>query len=101
MTTHRIESVSQPDYRAQVVVLGAGPVGLAIANYLGLSGVEVLVVEKLDKLIDYPRAIGIDDEALRTIQSLGLVEQVLPHTTPGMPCAFSRRRAVALPISSQ
>ncbi len=82
MTTHRIESVSQPDYRAQVVVLGAGPVGLAIANYLGLSGVEVLVVEKLDKLIDYPRAIGIDDEALRTIQSLGLVEQVLPHTTP-------------------
>lgn len=82
MTAHRIESAPKPDYRAQVVVLGAGPVGLAIANYLGQSGIEVLVVEKLDKLIDYPRAIGIDDEALRTIQSFGLAEQVLPHTTP-------------------
>lgn len=66
----------------QVVVLGAGPVGLAIANYLGQSGIEVVVIERLDQLIDYPRAIGIDDESLRTMQSIGLVEQVLPHTTP-------------------
>lgn len=28
-------------------------------------GIDVLVVEKFDKLIDYSRAIGIDDEALR------------------------------------
>ncbi|UYW74725.1 bifunctional 3-(3-hydroxy-phenyl)propionate/3-hydroxycinnamic acid hydroxylase [Pseudocitrobacter faecalis] len=67
---------------AQVAIIGAGPVGLMMANYLGQMGVEVLVVEKLDKLIDYPRAIGIDDEALRTMQSVGLVEKVLPHTTP-------------------
>ncbi|MCU1719830.1 bifunctional 3-(3-hydroxy-phenyl)propionate/3-hydroxycinnamic acid hydroxylase [Pseudomonas sp. 5P_5.1_Bac1] len=73
---------SQTDHKAQVVVLGAGPVGLAIANYLGQSGIDVLVVEKLDKLIDYPRAIGIDDESLRTVQAIGLVDQVLPHTTP-------------------
>lgn len=67
---------------AQVAIIGAGPVGLMMANYLGQMGVEVLVVEKLDKLIDYPRAIGIDDEALRAMQSVGLVENVLPHTTP-------------------
>lgn len=73
---------SPPTYQADVAILGAGPVGLTIANYLGTQGVSVVVVEKLDQLIDYPRAIGIDDEALRTIQSLGLVEQVLPHTTP-------------------
>ena len=70
------------DYQADVVVIGAGPVGLAISNYLGQMGVEVLVIEKLDSLIDYPRAIGIDDESLRTIQAFGLVDQVLPHTTP-------------------
>lgn len=62
--------------------LVAGPVGLMMANYLGKMGIDVLVVEKLDKLIDYPRAIGIDDEALRTMQSVGLVDNVLPHTTP-------------------
>ena len=70
------------DYTCKVAILGAGPVGLTIANYLGQAGVEVIVVEKLDQLIDYPRAIGIDDEALRTIQSVGLIDEVLPHTTP-------------------
>lgn len=68
--------------QAEVAILGAGPVGLTIANYLALQGVQVVVIEKLDALIDYPRAIGIDDEALRTIQSLGLVDEVLPHITP-------------------
>ncbi|BBH46108.1 bifunctional 3-(3-hydroxy-phenyl)propionate/3-hydroxycinnamic acid hydroxylase [Pseudomonas sp. KU43P] len=72
----------QADYTADVVVIGAGPVGLAIANYLGQAGVQVLQIEKLDQLIDYPRAIGIDDESLRTMQAIGLVEDVLPHTTP-------------------
>jgi 3-(3-hydroxy-phenyl)propionate hydroxylase len=73
---------NESSLQAEVVVLGAGPVGLAIANYLGQMGVDVLLIEKLDALIDYPRAIGIDDESLRTIQSFGLVERVLPHTTP-------------------
>ncbi|KAK6368221.1 hypothetical protein LTS17_009962 [Exophiala oligosperma] len=67
---------------ADVIIVGAGPVGLALANHLGSSGVYVLVLEKLDKIIDYPRAIGIDDESLRLIQSLSLVNDVLPHTTP-------------------
>lgn len=67
---------------------GAGPVGLTIANYLSKQGVQVTVVEQLDSLIDYPRAIGIDDESLRTIQSLGLVDQVLPHTTPNHAMRF-------------
>lgn len=66
----------------EVAILGAGPVGLAIANYLGLQGLTVVVIERLDALIDYPRAIGIDDESLRTMQALGLIDNVLPHTTP-------------------
>lgn len=82
MNLNRLESSSPVDYSAQVVVLGAGPVGLAIANYLGQVGIDVLVIEKLDKLIDYPRAIGIDDESLRAVQAIGLVDKVLPHTTP-------------------
>ena len=65
-----------------VAIVGAGPVGLMIANYLGQCGVNVTVVEKLDSLIDYPRAIGLDDESLRTFQAVGLADKVLPHTTP-------------------
>ncbi|WP_111858347.1 bifunctional 3-(3-hydroxy-phenyl)propionate/3-hydroxycinnamic acid hydroxylase [Acinetobacter sp. CFCC 10889] len=79
---------SKIDYSTEVAILGAGPVGLTLANYLSKQGVKVTVVEQLDSLIDYPRAIGIDDESLRTIQSLGLVDQVLPHTTPNHAMRF-------------
>ncbi|MGF6701332.1 3-(3-hydroxy-phenyl)propionate hydroxylase [Paraburkholderia sp. MM5496-R1] len=65
-----------------VAIIGAGPVGLMIANYLGLQGVRVVLIEKLDGIIDYPRAIGLDDEALRVFQSVGLADALLPHTTP-------------------
>lgn len=82
MTTSNPDIQPAVQHSAQVVIAGAGPVGLMIANYLGQMGVSVLVVEKLDKLIDYPRAIGIDDESLRAMQGIGLVENVLPHTTP-------------------
>lgn len=75
-------TTKQVDYTAEVAILGAGPVGLTIANYLSKQGVSVIVIEKLDTLIDYPRAIGIDDESLRTMQSLGIIDQILPHTTP-------------------
>lgn len=75
-------------HTTEVAILGAGPVGLTIANYLSKQGVQVTVIEQLDQLIDYPRAIGIDDESLRTIQSLGLIKQVLPHTTPNHAMRF-------------
>ncbi|MFJ4293113.1 bifunctional 3-(3-hydroxy-phenyl)propionate/3-hydroxycinnamic acid hydroxylase [Cupriavidus sp. NPDC089707] len=65
-----------------VAIVGAGPVGLMIANILGLQGVSVVLVEKLPQIIDYPRAIGLDDEALRVFQSVGLAQTLLPHTTP-------------------
>lgn len=65
-----------------VLIIGAGPVGLTLANLLGQQGVDVLLVEKEDELIDYPRAVGIDDEALRAMQTVGIVSDVLPHTIP-------------------
>lgn len=65
-----------------VIIVGAGPVGLANANFLGQAGIKVLAIEQLDSLIDYPRAIGLDDESLRSFQSMGVAEEVLPYTTP-------------------
>lgn len=82
MTTINPDIQPAVQHAAQVAIIGAGPVGLMMANYLGQMGIEVVVIEKLDQLIDYPRAIGIDDEALRAMQSVGLVDKVLPHTTP-------------------
>jgi len=75
-------TASPLDLSTDIAIVGAGPVGLMIANYLGQCGVNVTLVEKLDSLIDYPRAIGLDDESLRTFQAVGLADNVLPHTTP-------------------
>lgn len=101
MTTINPDIQPAVQHTVQVAIAGAGPVGLMMANYLGQMGIEVLVVEKLDALIDYPRAIGIDDEALRTLQSVGLVDNVLPHTTPWHAMRFLTPRAAALLISSR
>ena len=80
-----------------VVIVGAGPVGLTLANILGLQGVRTLVVDERPNLIDYPRGVGLDDEALRTFQSIGLVEAVLPHTVPNQILRFfdAKRRLLA------
>ncbi|ORV08608.1 bifunctional 3-(3-hydroxy-phenyl)propionate/3-hydroxycinnamic acid hydroxylase [Mycobacterium celatum] len=80
-----------------VVVVGAGPVGLTLANILGLQGVRTLVVDERASLIDYPRGVGLDDEALRTFQAIGLVDAILPHTVPNQILRFvdAKRRVLA------
>ncbi|MDO3636304.1 bifunctional 3-(3-hydroxy-phenyl)propionate/3-hydroxycinnamic acid hydroxylase [Mycolicibacterium arseniciresistens] len=76
---------------ADVVIVGGGPVGLTLANILGLQDVRTLVVDERDSLIDYPRGVGLDDEALRTFQAIGLVDKVLPHTVPNQILRFFDR----------
>ena len=66
-----------------VIIVGAGPAGLATANYLGLAGVRAVVIERNSGTVDEPRAVSIDDESLRSMQTLGLVDQVVAHTLPG------------------
>jgi len=88
---------AEHDVDVDVLIVGAGPVGLTIANILGLQGVRTLVVEERATLIDYPRGVGLDDEALRTFQSIGLVERILPHTVPNQILRFfdAKRRMLA------
>jgi 3-(3-hydroxy-phenyl)propionate hydroxylase len=80
-----------------VLIVGAGPVGLTLANILGQQGIRTLVVEERPSLIDYPRGVGLDDESLRTFQSIGLVDRVLPHTVPNQILRFfdAQRRILA------
>ncbi|OBI88926.1 bifunctional 3-(3-hydroxy-phenyl)propionate/3-hydroxycinnamic acid hydroxylase [Mycobacterium sp. 1245805.9] len=87
----------EPGVDVEVLVVGAGPVGLTLANILGLQGVRTLVVDERDTLIDYPRGVGLDDEGLRTFQSIGLVDRILPHTVPNQILRFvdAKRRVLA------
>jgi 3-(3-hydroxy-phenyl)propionate hydroxylase len=69
--------------RYAVVIVGAGPTGLTLANLLGAEGVHTLLVERNPSTVGEPRAVSIDDEALRTMQAAGLVEEVLSTVVPG------------------
>jgi 3-(3-hydroxy-phenyl)propionate hydroxylase len=79
-----------------VVIAGAGPTGLTLANHLGTLGVRTLVIEKLPALIDYPRGVGVDDEALRSFQAVGLVDAVRRHTVPNQIMRFVDRKGRVL-----
>ena len=65
-----------------VVIIGAGPTGLTLANILGQAGQKVLLLEQRETLIDFPRGVGLDDESLRVFQSVGLIDEIRKHTTP-------------------
>jgi 3-(3-hydroxy-phenyl)propionate hydroxylase len=54
--------------------VGLGPVGATIANLLGLYGVRALVIDKATEIFMAPRAIALDNEALRVLQLAGLEE---------------------------
>jgi 3-(3-hydroxy-phenyl)propionate hydroxylase len=57
-----------------VLLVGLGPVGAAAANLLGRYGVRTLVIDKAKDIYTAPRAIVLDNEALRILQMAGLEE---------------------------
>ena len=66
-----------------VVIVGAGPTGLILANLLGVYGVKALVIERSTNTVGEARAVTIDDESLRTVQACGLIGEVLPQVVQG------------------
>ena len=66
-----------------VVVIGAGPTGLAAAALLATMGVEVCVLERNASPLILPRAIVLDDEGARTLQAAGAAEDFLPLAVEG------------------
>ena len=68
-----------------VAIVGAGPTGVTAANLLGTYGVDTLIVDRETAVVEYPRAVGVDDEALRTFQAAGLADEILRDTIVNVP----------------
>ena len=57
--------------KVDVLIIGAGPVGLTLSNFLALKGIKGLCVDKLEDSYSFPRAISLDNDALRILYQLG------------------------------
>ena len=68
--------MAAPDF--DVAIIGYGPVGAALANLLGQSGLRVVVLEREPSVYHLPRAVALDGEGMRLFQTVGLAEQLLP-----------------------
>jgi 3-(3-hydroxy-phenyl)propionate hydroxylase len=60
--------------QVDVLIVGAGPVGATMANLCGRLNVTTLMIDTLPEIQNQPRAIALDNEALRILQLAGLDE---------------------------
>lgn len=84
-----VEPLTEPQadtaIEVDVAIVGAGPVGVTIANLLGHYGVRAVVIDRSPDILPYPRAVGMDDEALRVFQTVGLAEPLLEEMIQNVP----------------
>lgn len=78
----RSGSLPRSDLRPDVLVVGFGPVGSALAGLLGRRGVNVLVIDRDLDVFALPRAAHVDHTGLRVWQELGVVDQLLESMQP-------------------
>lgn len=82
--------------RPPVLIVGAGPVGLAAANLLSAREVPVVLVERNTGTSDEAKAISLDDESLRTLEAAQLAQTVLDVVVPGTGTRYFDRRGQTL-----
>lgn len=85
----------------EVLVVGAGPVGLFSALALAERGVRVRIVDKMSRTGVHSYALALHGRALRLLQPYGLLDPILaqayPIRTIGLFDQRARRAELALP----
>ena len=70
------------DSEVDVAIVGYGPVGQALAALLGRAGHRVEAFERFGDVYQLPRAVFMDHEIMRLLQSLGLADRVAHEMVP-------------------
>jgi len=72
----------KPHSDVSVLIVGAGPVGLALAIELGLQGVNCLIVDETDGQIQVPTANYLNCRTVEFLRRWGIADEVRYHSFP-------------------
>lgn len=65
--------------QCDVLIVGLGPVGAALAALLVRRGIDVIAIDRDTEIYPLPRAVHFDHEIMRLLQHLGVAEEVRRH----------------------
>jgi 3-(3-hydroxy-phenyl)propionate hydroxylase len=68
--------------RADVAVVGFGPVGATLTGLLARAGCSVVAFDRDVELYPLPRAAHADGEAMRILQNVGCADRIAPALRP-------------------
>jgi 3-(3-hydroxy-phenyl)propionate hydroxylase len=75
--------MSDPTIRCDVAIVGCGTTGLSLARLLQYENVSVAVIDRSRIPLSFPRATHLDDETMRTFQTLGVQQLEKEFTHQG------------------
>ncbi|MGW2642812.1 FAD-dependent monooxygenase [Streptomyces sp. NPDC001348] len=81
-----------------VLIVGAGPTGMTLANELLLAGVSTVLVDKLSQRSDLSKAGGVQSRTLEAFDQRGLLEPLL--ATGDHPVTTGHFAGIPLPLHS-
>lgn len=65
--------------RSSVLIVGAGPTGLALACVLGRCGVSFRIIDKTPEYFGGSRGKGLQPRSLEVLEDLGVIDRILAN----------------------
>jgi 3-(3-hydroxy-phenyl)propionate hydroxylase len=69
-------------FDADVAIIGYGPTGVSVANFLGHLGISAIAFEREKDIYQRARAVTVNDWTLRCFQSVGLDQALVRDMDP-------------------
>jgi 2-polyprenyl-6-methoxyphenol hydroxylase-like FAD-dependent oxidoreductase len=90
-----IQVSAQVPSRTKVMIVGGGPVGLAMAVMLDRFQIEFIVVERSDGISNHPKARGCDIRTMELFRQWGIEDKVRARGLPSGSDSFAYVDAIA------